>query len=91
MPLFLKKPVVIEAVQILYENYDAILELFYASENPDNNSIYMGWGQIPIFVEVTTLEGKMRGDKEDWLIREVNGELYPCKPDIFEKTYEPAE
>lgn len=33
----------------------------------------------------------MRGEREDWLIRGVKGELYPCKPDIFEATYEPVE
>jgi len=37
---------------------------------------------------VQTLEGVMLGNVGDWLIRGVNGELYPCKPDIFEKTYE---
>jgi len=33
----------------------------------------------------------MRGDIGDWIIRGVKGELYPCKPDIFEATYEPVE
>lgn len=44
--------------------------------------------QLPIHFRVTTLEGVMEGKKGDWLIRGVNGELYPCKPDIFDKTYE---
>jgi len=38
--------------------------------------------------EVETLEGVMRGDKGDYLIIGINGELYPCKPDIFEQTYD---
>jgi hypothetical protein len=42
------------------------------------------------YMEVSTLEGKMLVSLGDWIIRGVNGELYPCKPDIFEKTYEPA-
>ena len=40
----------------------------------------------PILIE--TLEGTMRADKGDWVICGVNGEHYPCKPDIFDKTYE---
>jgi hypothetical protein len=42
-------------------------------------------------LEVSTLEGKMVARVGDWIIKGVNGEFYPCKPDIFEKTYEPAE
>jgi|SRR5881394_1280096 len=38
---------------------------------------------------ITTLEGEMRADPGDWIIRGVKGEFYPCKPDIFEATYEP--
>lgn len=41
-------------------------------------------------VVVLTLEGTMRGERGDWIICGVQGELYPCKPDIFEQTYEPA-
>lgn len=37
---------------------------------------------------IHTLEGDMRADKGDYIITGVNGEQYPCKPDIFEKTYE---
>jgi hypothetical protein len=40
---------------------------------------------------VETLEGTMRGEPGDYLIKGVKGELYPCKPDIFEATYEPVE
>lgn len=42
-------------------------------------------------VKIKTLEGEMTADVGDWLITGVNGELYPCKPDIFAKTYEPAD
>jgi len=37
---------------------------------------------------IATLEGEMECSVNDWIIRGVNGEFYPCKPDIFEKTYE---
>ena len=40
---------------------------------------------------ISTLEGVMTAQPGDWIITGVNGEKYPCKPDIFEKTYEPVE
>lgn len=39
---------------------------------------------------IQTLEGVMHASKGDWIITGVNGEKYPCKPDIFAKTYEPV-
>jgi hypothetical protein len=42
------------------------------------------------FLRIPTLEGVVAATKGDWVIRGVKGELYPCKPDIFEATYEPA-
>lgn len=47
--------------------------------------------QTEVTVEIQTLEGTMRADPGDWIITGVNGEQYPCKPDIFEKTYERVE
>jgi len=41
-------------------------------------------------VYIETLEGRMMATPGDWIIKGVNGEFYPCKPDIFEATYEPA-
>ena len=41
--------------------------------------------------DIETLEGTMHADYGDYIIKGVNGELYPCKPDIFEKTYEAME
>jgi len=42
-------------------------------------------------MSIETLEGEMKAFPGDWIIKGVNGELYPCKPDIFEKTYEPVD
>ena len=39
-------------------------------------------------MEIETLEGVMKANKGDWIIRGVKGELYPCKPEVFEMTYE---
>ena len=47
--------------------------------------------QLTKKIIIPTLEGDMIGNPGDWLITGVNGEQYPCKPDIFEKTYEPVE
>ena len=45
-------------------------------------------GDCPHFIVIPTLEGTMRADIGDWIIRGVQGEFYPCKPSIFEATYE---
>lgn len=42
------------------------------------------------FASIETLEGIMNARRGDWIIRGVKGDLYPCKPDIFEATYEPV-
>ena len=44
--------------------------------------------QTDVEMEIETLEGIMKADKGDWIIKGVKGELYPCKPDVFEMTYE---
>lgn len=49
------------------------------------------YGEEVLYIEIDTLEGKMRADLSDFIIKGVNGELYPCKPDIFYKTYEEDE
>lgn len=91
MPRFRKKPVVIEAVQVRqrFPWPDWFHEAVTA-----NVVITHGigkFGEGPVFCEIHTLEGVMRADERDWIIRGVKGELYPCKPDIFAATYEPAD
>lgn len=80
-----KKPVVIEAVQwdgnIMSEFPDWITQAL------EDNTLF-GMGNDVI---ISTLEGEMTASPEDYIIKGVNGELYPCKPDIFEKTYEQAD
>lgn len=75
-----KKPVVIEAVQWKLLNVGEISEFL----GNDQDKTFVSNGQLII----KTLEGDMRADDYDWIIRGVKGELYPCKPDIFEATYE---
>lgn len=47
--------------------------------------------QTDVEVKIETLEGVMTANPGDWIITGVKGERYPCKPDIFEATYEPIE
>ncbi len=89
MAKFRKKPVVIEAHRIGDDDWpDAIWQ------GVNDNVIVLHLGAengLPVgYVEIDTLEGVMRGNVGDWIIKGVAGEFYPCKPDIFEATYEPA-
>ena len=81
MAKFRKKPVVIEAFQFLV---DPIPDWFWEKVNTKEIVIYYG----DSYCLIETLEGVMRGDCNDFIIQGINGEIYPCKPDIFEKTYE---
>lgn len=85
---FRKKPVVIEAVQWLgtFESYSDVCR--FAGSSLQNN--HCGEAE-PQEIYIETLEGVMTAKKGDWIIRGVSGEMYPCKPDIFEKTYERVE
>lgn len=92
MPLFRKKPVVIEAVRWTVDNLDEVLAL--ASTHADllrkdftaaGGGVILGGALI-----IPTLEGDHQANPGDWIIKGVKGEIYPCKPDIFEATYEAA-
>ena len=85
MPKFRKKPVVVDAVR-WDGNMDTIEPLLAKSTT---RSVCQELGD-PTLV-IPTLEGEMRAEVGDWIIRGVRGELYPIKPDIFEATYEPVE
>ena len=78
MAKFRKKPVMIEAIQWRGDNLEEIKDFMGYYEYAKKNLI------------IHTLEGKMMAQVNDWIIRGVQGEYYPCKPDIFEKTYEPV-
>lgn len=80
MPKFRKRPVVIDAIQ-------------WTGDNMKEMTAFIGPGQYEEgfsddFFYVKTLEGELRASLHDWIIKGVKGEFYPCKPDIFEATYE---
>lgn len=93
MPLYRKKPVVIEAEQYLGDfsvmEHWAQAALFngdiLAVPN-DNGNVFIANDHY-----VLTLEGMMKIDYGDYLIKGIKGELYPCKADIFEATYDSVE
>lgn len=83
-----KKPVVIEAIQLLPETIDEIdlwADTLYKGNFPG-----CGFGIDPVdgLFKITTLEGVMIAEVGDWIIKGVKGEFYPCKTDIFEATYD---
>lgn len=86
---FRKKPVVIEAVQYDGKNRGEIYK-FTDGKAVCKDEISKNGVVIHLALTIDTLEGKMIGLPYDWIIKGVNGEFYPYKPDIFEKTYEPA-
>ena len=86
MPMFRKKPVTIEAYQVPAEGEDwsiEMLDFLYDDIDPALLESQNAGSSLVIH----TLEGAMTAQPGDWIIRGVKGELYPCKPDIFEATY----
>jgi hypothetical protein len=80
-----KLPVEIEAQHLTEPN------------TPDEVALWCGGRVVgdgitghPLAIEIDTLEGTMRGEPGDWIIKGVKGEFYPCRADIFAATYEPV-
>jgi hypothetical protein len=103
---FRKKPGVIDAVQLLWQNWSEICDFLPVGKMIDGKAEGCWIGQdgqpIPdqnkpdctkdrLGIYMPTLEGVMMGIEKDWIIKGVKGEFYPCKPDIFETTYEKME
>ena len=94
---FRKKPVVVEAVQLRWDTWGEVSALVKDSNrkalgcyvDEKGNRTEDSNGRIGLVIP--TLEGEMLAREGDWIIRGVAGEIYPCKPDIFAATYEPAE
>ena len=83
-PKYRKKPVVIEAMQFTEDNRAEVMAWCHSSG--DSQSYHRS---VLGFI-VPTLEGQHIATLDDWIIKGVKGEFYPCKPDIFDATYEPA-
>ena len=81
---FRKKPVVIEAVQWDGTNTIQIEEFINKGLRKQMDC----WNNKVVSLIIPTLEGEHIASINDWIIRGVKGEFYPCKPDIFEQTYD---
>lgn len=75
-----KKPVEVEFIQLTPDNQKVVIEWIDSTE--------VVWYGVNNDVYINTLEGAMKASENDYIIKGVNGEFYPCKPDIFAKTYD---
>lgn len=82
---YVKKPVIIEAIQFTRNNYDNIVK--FTNNLVKDLTIERRPNGI-CYCIIPTLEGDYIANEYDYIIKGVNGEFYPCKPDIFNKTYE---
>lgn len=94
---FRKKPVVIEAIQLTWQTWSEICDFVpkpwfvrgcYLDQ--DGQEIKDINGRIGLVMH-TMESDEFLAQQDDWIIKGVKGEFYPCKPDIFAATYEPAE
>ena len=98
MGKFRKKPVVIDAVQLTWATWGEICEFITLPWGPEGvHGTYHKDGvqcdncTDKMALVIPTLEGNHLALENDWIIKGVNGEFYPIKNDIFEKTYEKVE
>lgn len=89
MPLFKKRPVVIEAVQ--YDGHNGAILARWCGGRERFEAKASDHTDVAQWIDIPTLEGTMRAGVGWWIIRGVEGEFYPCENAIFEKTYERAE
>ena len=88
MSLFRKKPVVIEARQLTTET---LWDVYHWIHGEGGRTGEWCWDDDERYITIETLEGDHKAMEGDWIIKGVAGEFYPCKPDIFAATYEPAD
>lgn len=85
MAFFKKKPIVIEAVRFTRQTWEEVKLFTNGQAHSWTTERYIGGNSSCI---IPTLEGEHIANEGDWIIKGVNGEFYPCKSDIFQKTYE---
>lgn len=88
MTKYRKKPVEVEAFRFYVDPVpDWFMEKIKSNEIIFHDAVYERNGRLA-YCEIKTLEGVMTGNAGDYIIKGVQGEIYPCKADIFEQTYE---
>lgn len=93
--LYKKKPIIIEAIQWNENNLEEVMKFIDSEFEYEPNINYITY-KFDYTVSnkklrLNTLEGRMIVSKNDYIIKGIKGEFYPCKPDIFEETYEVIE
>ena len=97
MPYFIKKPVQIEAFEFKVEwdtkeVQDGLRELLaWINQDLDYDealSAITEYHRLERVLYIRTLEGTMRAEPGDWIIKGIHGEFYPCKPSIFDESYQ---
>jgi hypothetical protein len=98
MAKYRKKPIVIEAVQLRWDTWSEICK--FVSKTAFGGGVFLddttfkelpeGEASNTMGLKINTLEGTMLAQQGDYIIKGISGEFYPCKPDIFEQTYEPV-
>ena len=93
---FRKKPVVIEAIKWTVKNHRETFNFIDSKKldspiEPSGENFYIDHSKVNGGLVIKTLEGEHIASIGDWIIKGVSGEYYPCKPDIFEQTYEAVE
>ncbi|WP_440896247.1 hypothetical protein ACS127_17255 [Amphibacillus sp. Q70] len=91
MAKYRKKPVEIEAFEWTGDRHQ-IEDPIWISDAIKEGAVqfdHIGTGDVQLTIK--TLEGNMRANRGDYIIKGVQGEIYPCKPDIFEQTYEKVD
>jgi hypothetical protein len=92
MSNYRKKPVVIEAFRFYIDDMpDWFMDKVSTNEITLHNCAYGVYPLEDSYCLIETLEGLMRGEGGDYIIKGIQGEVYPCKSDIFEATYEKVE
>lgn len=90
MAFYRKKPVVIEAEQFTGDNFEKIIK-FIGEQNLVAQEFDTDISkEFPTEIHIKTLEGTMIASRYDYIIKGIKGEFYPCKPDVFHKTYDMA-
>jgi|LakMenEpi03Aug12_release.lakeMendotaPanAssembly.Ray.scaffolds.fasta_scaffold2920309_1 hypothetical protein len=90
MAKYRKKPVIIEAVQFREGNFQEILS--FSLGKAKRRIAYEGNTPIETnTIDISTLEGTMNAIEGDYIIKDIEGEFYPCKPHIFDNSYELIE
>lgn len=97
MTKYRKKPIVIHAMQLRWDNWSKLCDFVHigrlADGEPEGTMKDIDGNPLPnseVGLFIPTLEGVMLARENDWIIKGVEGELYPCKPGVFRKTYEPV-